>query len=94
MTVDELIEALEGFKEEHGGETPVRLMNQQQWPFEYKVDACVSLDQINEYQDEEGKRGFTPAGRYPGDDNHPEAVVYLVEGSQLGYGTKAAWDAC
>jgi len=84
MTVDELIERLEEYRELIGGDTEVRLMTQQNWPFENSICGIVSGKEINDAADEDN----------PGDDDDvdDDAIVYIVEGSQLGYGTKRAWE--
>ena len=83
MTIDELIERLEEYRDEHGGEIEIRLMTQSNWPFENSVCGIVSAGELRDAaEDEEG--AFEPEG-------DSVEVVYLVEGRQLGYGTKAAW---
>ena len=58
-------------------DSEVRLMTQPSWPFEYSIDALVGSDELGE--------DFCPA-------NTPdEHVVYIIEGLQLGSGTKEAW---
>jgi hypothetical protein len=42
MTLNELIERLEEYKDELGGEAEVRLMTQQNWPFENAITGLVS----------------------------------------------------
>jgi len=80
MTIDELIERLEGYRDEIGGDAEVRLMTQQNWPFENTIHGLASGAEINDSdEDDDG-------------DVEADAVLYLVEGSQLGYGTKRAWD--
>jgi len=83
MTIDDLIERLEQYRDEMGGSTEVRLMTQQNWPFEYTLAGICSGEEINGEADEDD----------PDDDGDvdDENVVYLVEGTQLGYGTKRAW---
>ena len=80
MTIDELIERLEGYRDEIGGDAEVRLMTQQSWPFENTIYGLASGAEINASDED--------------DDGNVEAdaVLYLVEGSQLGYGTRRAWD--
>ena len=80
MKVDELIEILEGYRDEIGGDAEVRLMTQQNWPFENSIHGLASGAEINDSEDDDD------------DDVANDAVVYIVEGSQLGYGTKRAWD--
>lgn len=79
MTIDELIERLEEYRDDLGGDTEVRLMTQQNWPFENAIAGLASRDEINDSLE----------GDEPDD---VEAVVFIVEGQQLGYGTKAAWE--
>ena len=83
MTIDDLIERLEQYRDEMGGSTEVRLMTQQNWPFENTLAGICSGEEINGEADEDD----------PDDDGDvdDENVVYLVEGTQLGYGTKRAW---
>ena len=80
MTIDELMERLEEYREELGGDTEVRLMTQQNWPFENMVAGLASGAEINERED--------------GDDEDvdDDRVVFIVEGQQLGYGSKRAWN--
>lgn len=80
MTIDELIERLEEYREDLGGDTEVRLMTQQNWPFENTVAGLASGAEINERED--------------GDDEDvdEDRVVFIVEGQQLGYGSKRAWN--
>lgn len=80
VTVDQLIEALEEYRDMMGGDAEVRLMTQYNWPFEYKIHGITSGMDINEQDDDQG-------------DVEDDGVVYIVEGSQIGYGTKRAWEA-
>lgn len=57
-------------------------MTQPSWPFEYSV--AGTWEPLG--QDPEDDDSFMPEG------SEPDRVVYLVEGSQLAYGTKRAWD--
>jgi hypothetical protein len=83
MTLNELIERLEEYRDELGGDAEVRLMTQQNWPFENAITGLVSGAEINDTEDDE-----------EGDDDDVEAdaVVYIVEGTQLCYGSKRAWE--
>lgn len=81
MTVDEMIECLESYRDEIGGDAEVRLMTQQNWPFENSIHGLASGAEINESDDDDDE-----------DDVAADAVVYIVEGAQLGYGSKRAWD--
>jgi hypothetical protein len=81
MTLNELIERLEEYKDELGGEAEVRLMTQQNWPFENAITGLVSGTEINESDED--------------DDAcvEDDAVVYIVEGTQLIFGSMRAWVA-
>ena len=83
MTLDELIERLTEYRDTLGGEAEVRLMTQQNWPFENTIAGLVSQEEIHDSTDRDGEEC----------DEATEAIVYLCEGSQLGYGSKQAWEA-
>ncbi len=85
MTIDELIARLEDYRDEIGGNAQVRLMTQQNWPFENSIYGLASGAEINDY-DEDDLDGDDD------DDAAEDAVLFIVEGKQLGYGTKRAWD--
>ncbi len=80
MTLNELIERLEEYRDLHGEDCEVRLMTQQNWPFENAIIGLVSGAEINDTDDEDDE------------DVDTDAVVYIVEGTQLGYGSKRAWE--
>ena len=84
MTIDELIERLEACRDELGGDAEVRLMTQSDWPFENAIAGVTSSNEIRRGDDEDD---FDPVGDEDG-------VAYVVEGRQLAYGNKAAWDVC
>lgn len=86
MTIDEMIEALEDQRDLLGGEAEVRIMTQQNWPFENSVYGITNGQLINEYC-EDGEESDDS-------DVEDDKIVYIVEGTQLGYGSKRAWDAC
>ena len=81
MTIDELLERLEDYRDEIGGDAEVRLMTQNTWPFENTIAGLVSGGEIN-----------TKDAEDESDVEHDD-VVYICEGTTLGYGTKRAWDA-
>ena len=81
MTLNELIERLEEYRDLHGEDCEVRLMTQQNWPFENTITGLASGEEINGADDDDD------------DDVETDAVVYIVEGQQLGYGSKRAWEA-
>jgi hypothetical protein len=83
MTIDDLIARLEEYRDELGGDTEVRLMTQQNWPFENAILGLASSDE------------FRDAGE--DDDDDPDGadaddVVFIVEGEQCCYGSTRAWD--
>jgi hypothetical protein len=82
MTISEMIERLEEYRDELG-DVEVRLMTQANWPFENGIAGLASGAEINEAEDDDD----------PEDDGDvdDDDVVYIVEGQQIGYGTKRAW---
>ncbi len=86
MTLDTLIEILSDYREEFGGAAEVRLMTQQNWPFENRICGVTSGRDMNEANDDEET----------GDDDQDVAqdnTVYIVEGGQICYGSKRAWES-
>ena len=81
MTLNELIERLEEYRDQLGEDAEVRLMTQQNWPFENTITGLASGAEINGADDDDDE------------DVEADAVVYIVEGQQLGYGSKRAWEA-
>ena len=79
MTLDELIQRLEEYRDDLGGDTDVRLMTQQNWPFENEIVGLASGAEIN-YRDDEDEA-----------DVAEDHVVFIVEGQQRCYGSKRAW---
>ena len=85
MNIRDLIEQLENLAEEHGDETDVRIAHQPSWPFEYEINSVEAVD-LN------ADSGHPDEGHE--DSEEPDAlVVYLAEGSQLGYLPGAAVNA-
>jgi len=85
LSLGELIGILQDMQDEHGEDAEVRLMTQQNWPFEntvFGVTDNFELALTGDEDDEEGQE--LPEETDP--------IVYLVEGRQLGYGQKVAWD--
>lgn len=97
MTIDELISILEDYKEDGlDGDTEVRLMVQQGWPFENSIHGLCSSIQINE--EAEQRRRDRDGDDYNPDDydaeiDDDEPVLFIVDGGQLGYGSEIAWNA-
>ncbi len=85
MTIDELIEHLEEYRDKISGDAEVRLMTQQSWPFENSIYGVCSGEEINDLHD-----GDSPEDE---EDVTDDNIFYLVEGTQLGYGSKRAWNA-
>ena len=88
MTLNELIERLEEYRDLLGEGCEVRLMTQQNWPFENGITGLVSGAEINDAEVDDDDEGVDT-----GTDVETDAVVYIVEGEQLGYGSKRAWEA-
>ena len=80
MTIDELVQRLEEYRDELGGDAEVRLMTQENWPFENTIVGLASGAEINDGGDD--------------DEVDDDATVYIVEGQQLGYGSQRAWTIC
>ena len=88
MTLDTLIEILTDYRDELGGDAEVRLMTQQQWPFENSICGLVSGQEMNDADDEDADEDDDAQ------DVAEDTTIYIVEGEQLGYGSKLAWTAC
>ncbi len=82
MTVSELIARLEEIVDAGGEDLEVRLMTQYEWPFENACDGVTTAKEMHE----DGE-AFDPMG-------DEDDAVYILEGQQLGYGTKTAWRTC
>jgi hypothetical protein len=88
MRLRDLIDRLEECCQELGDGAEVRLMTQQSWPFENRICGVTTDREINRAG---GDDEDEPADE---DDEAGEGVVFIVEGGQLGYGTKKAWGVC
>ena len=80
MTIDELVQRLEDYRDSLGGDAQVRLMTQQNWPFENEIVGLASGEEINAATTERRTRMWE------------DRVVFIVEGPQRCYGSKRAWD--
>jgi hypothetical protein len=80
MTLDDLISRLEEYRDLLGADTEVRLMTQQNWPFENEIHGVVSGEEINGHDDSEDQCVDA------------DCVVFIVEGQQRCYGSQRAWD--
>jgi hypothetical protein len=85
MNLDTLIEILSDYRDEFGGDAEVRLMTQQNWPFENRICGVTSGRDMNEANDED-------ADEEDAQDVAEDHTVYIVEGGQIGYGSKRAWE--
>ena len=91
MTIDELIEVLEEMKETTSGEAECRFASQPSWPFEYSIrdvhaSSAETRRELREAEMEE--EGLTPdeiEDWFDENEDEDEDVVYLEEGTQLGY---------
>jgi hypothetical protein len=83
MKVKELIAILE----EMDADAEVLIMSQQNWPFEYATYGVTVRSEM-EGGDEEDEDG-EPAPRVNGCQSND---VFIVEGAQLRYGSKDAWN--
>lgn len=98
MQIETLITLLEELAQEHPG-AEVRLMTQQSWPFEYSIQGVTSTGAMDE-EDLDAERDRREDAGLPTENlpDEPEPakdeVIYLVEGTQLGYGRKSAWTTC
>jgi hypothetical protein len=81
MTINELIERLETYRDIIGGDSEVRLMTQNAWPFENAITGVCAGQEIND-----------AANDADDDSDADDNVLYIVEGAQLGYGSKLAWE--
>ena len=80
MTIDELIQRLEEYRDDLGGDADVRLMTQQNWPFENEIVGLASGEEINDRDDDDDE------------DVEGDSVVFIVEGRQRCYGSTRAWE--
>ncbi len=84
MFLDDLIESLQELSEAGYGDSEVRLMTQQNYPFEHAIRGITISDELN--REDEGDART--------DREEEASIVYIVEGDQLGYGNKSAWSQC
>ncbi len=79
MKVKELIDILE----EQDRDAEVLIMSQQSWPFENAVYGVASREDLREGDDDDEPGATRESGA--------SSDVFIVEGQQLRYGSKAAW---
>jgi len=87
MTVQELIDILQ----DQNPDADVRLMTQQSWPFENNIRGVTDSEELRRAAGEDDE---PPCDCGDPECEDPDPVVYIVEGSQLGYGDKNAWNLC
>jgi len=90
MTLGELIYKLQEMEEVYGEDVEIRLMTQQNWPFENAITGVTSKSIMFEADEDEDEKGDEGGDEKVGD----EEIVYIVEGGQICYGSKAAWECC
>lgn len=98
MTISELIENLEELRDEYGDETEVRFASQPRYPFEYEISEVVGVSAEAEREVlrlEMSLEGATPEEieEELSDVEDTDPIVYLAEGSQIGYLPEAATEA-
>ena len=86
MTVSELIEILQDM----APSARVLIMSQQTWPFENAVVGVTIREEIMRADADED--GDEEDREFEYDEGTAATDVFIVEGSQLRYGSKAAWD--
>ena len=82
MTVGELIELLE----QYDRDANVLIMEQPNWPFEYAIEGVISREEVMDMSREEDGDDVIPR------DGEEKSDVFILEGTQLRYGSKDAWN--
>jgi hypothetical protein len=100
MLLTDLIAKLEELAQDHP-DAEVRLMTQNSWPFEYSILGIATTSDMAEEDAEAARENARDRGHDFDDEDGPRKdaeakpeIIYLVEGSQLGYGSKTAWAVC
>ncbi len=91
MKVQELIEILQDM--DPGAD--VWVMSQENYPFEHRVaGVCQRGDWADDAEEGETTEPWTDRDRWGASDAQlPANDVFIVEGGQVRYGARAAWDA-
>ncbi len=91
MKVHELIEILQDMDPE----ADIWVMSQQNYPFEHSIaGVCQRGDWAEEDDTDEAGESWTRGDRWSASESQlPANDVFIVEGGQVRYGAKAAWDA-
>ena len=85
MKVSELIELLQ----DQDPDAEVMIMSQENWPFENAVAGVAVREEFVDDDDEDCEDDEREEPRY--EKGTAANDVFLVEGQQLRYGSKAAW---
>lgn len=80
MQITELLEELERIRESHGDEVEVRLGIQPNYPMEHEIGGLSEPLRPELFEENEG-----PAEYRDSDENLKQTVVYIAEGTQIGY---------
>jgi len=88
MKVQELIDILE----EHDPDAEVLIMSQQSWPFENRVHGVTVRSAMESGAEEDGEGEDDAPDETEADDGRSASDVFIVEGHQLRYGSKTAWE--
>lgn len=91
MTVGELREMLEAYEDD----AEVVIVTQQSWPFENNLYGVTSRAEVlDDPRYDDGEEYHDPDAVIEDDlgDGKRRSDVFIVEGSQLRYGMKAAWE--
>ena len=80
MNIAELIEELERVKMSHGEDVEVRLGVQPNYPHEHEIAGLSEPLSPDLFEENEG-----PAEDRNSDENIKQTVVYIAEGTQIGY---------
>ena len=92
MNIVELIQELEDMKDIAGEDAEVRFASQPSWPFEYSISNIIAM--TNDMREEYARSELRDEGLSEEDINKKlegapelegENIIYLAEGSQLGY---------
>jgi hypothetical protein len=62
-------------------------MTQQNWPFENRICGVTSGQEMNDTNGDDDEADDDQ-------DVADENIVYIVEGGQICYGSKRAWETC
>jgi hypothetical protein len=83
MTVGHLIRILQVLDED----TEIRIASQPNWPFEYSIAGVTTRSRYDD--EEDGMESDSEPGE---EDQDPPDIAFIVEGEQLKYGDKKAFD--